>query len=225
MADDALQTLRDAREAARRGAHAEALEKYLWFHHHALDHDPALAGVRLSYAISEWVDLGNAYPPALEALESIQSNNLRLLREGSCEHSRFHDFASINRYLGRAELTRTLFAEMAEHQPEFARRCFRSALPALVRTRSFALARRFVSSPNEQLDNHLAQFATVLNTRRRTSHDDTLIGVFATHLRQLLSVFEGLGESEAANLLQSKAIEALTDPVDQEELRRQLVWR
>jgi|ERR1700687_693998 len=225
MTDDALQVLRDAREAARRGAHAEALEKYLWFHHHALEHSPALAGVRLSYAISEWVELGNAYPPALEALESIQSNNLRLLKEGSCERRRFHDFASINRYLGRFELTTTLFAELAEHQPEFAQTCFRVALPALVRTRSFALARRFVSSPNEHLDNHLAQFATVLNTRRRTDHDDVLIGVFATHLRQLLIIFEELGENEEANLLQSKAVEALTDPLDQEELRRQLLWR
>ena len=225
MADDALQALRDAREAARRGAHAEALEKYLWFYHHALDHDPALAGVRLSHAISEWVKIGNVYPPALEALESIQSDNLRLLKQGSSERLRFHEFASINRYLGRSELTTTLFAELAEHQPEFARRCFRSALPALVRTRSFALARRFVSSPNEQLDNHLAQFATVLNTRRRTVDDDIVIGIFATDLRQLLRIFEELGEDEEANVLQRKAIEALTDPRDQDEVRRQLLWR
>ena len=52
MTEDARQVLRNAREAALRGAHAEALEKYLWFHHHALEHSPALAGVRLSYAIS-----------------------------------------------------------------------------------------------------------------------------------------------------------------------------
>jgi hypothetical protein len=40
-----------------------------------------------------------------------------------------------------------------------------------------------------------------------------------------LSIFEELGENEEADLLQSKAIGALTDPLDQEELRRQLVWR
>ena len=225
MTDDPLQVLTDAREAARRGAYAEALEKYLWFHHHALEQRPSLTGVRLSYAISEWVELGNAYPPAMDALESIQSNNLRLLKEGSCERLVFQEFASINRYLGRFELTTYLFAELAEHQPEFAQTCFRAALPALVRTRSFALARRFVCSPKEQLDSHLAQFATVMNTRLRTVHDDALLGVFATRLRQLSNIFEELGEDEEANLLQSKAIEALTDPLDQEEVRRQLLWR
>jgi hypothetical protein len=224
MTDDPRQVLEDAREAARRGAHAEASEKYLWFYHHALEHRPSLTGVRLSYAISEWVELGNAYPPAMEALELIQSNNLRLLKGGSCERLRFHDFASINRYLGRFELTTSLFAELAEHQPEFAQTCFRAALPALIRTRSFVLARRFISSPNGQLDSHLAQLATVLNTRQRTD-DDVLIGVFATHLRRYLSIFEGLGANEDANFYQGKAIEALTDPLDQEEVRRQLLWR
>ena len=84
MTDDARQVLRDAREEARRGAHAEALEKYLWFYHHALEHSPALSGVRLSYAISEWVELGNAYPPALEALESAKGSN----QSRFCAHRR-----------------------------------------------------------------------------------------------------------------------------------------
>jgi hypothetical protein len=225
MTDDPRQVLTDAREAARRGAFAEALEKYLWFHHHALEHRPSLTGVRTSYAISEWVELGNVYPPALEALESIQSNNLNLLKAGPCEPARFHEFASFNRYLGRFELTTKVFAELAEHQPEFAKTCFRAALPALIRTRSFALARRFVCSPKEQLDSHLAGLATMLNTRPRTDHDDAILGLFATHLRRLLSIFEELGENEEANLLQGKAITALTDPLDQEEVRRQLVWR
>jgi hypothetical protein len=224
MTDDPLQVLRGARDAARRGAHAEALEKYLWFHHYALERSPSLAGMRV-YAFSEWVELGNAYPPAMEALELIQSDNLRLLKEGSCERIRFHEFAFINQCLGRFELTTTLFAELAERQAEFAQTCFRIALPTLVRTRSFALARRFVRSPNEQVDIYLAQLATALNIRPRTDDDGVLIGVFATHLRQLLSIFEGLGEDEEANLLQTKAIEALTDTSDREEVRRQLVWR
>jgi hypothetical protein len=114
----------------------------------------------------EWVELGNAYRPALEALESIQSNNLRLLHEESCERLRFHEFASINRCLGRFELATSLFAELAEHQPEFAQTCFRAALPALVRTRSFAPARRFVSSPNEQLDNHLIMYGPPPDCKR-----------------------------------------------------------
>jgi hypothetical protein len=38
--------------------------------------------------------------------------------------------------------------------------------------------------------------ATVLNARQCTRDDDVFVGVFATHLRQLLSIFEELGENE-----------------------------
>src|SRR5262249_31057731 len=120
MTNDPRQILREARNAARRGAHAEALEKYLWFHHHALEHDSALAGVRLSYAVSEWVELSKVYPPALEALESLQSGTLTSLRRRSNDRKQFHDFASINEHLGRFDLTSDLFSEVAESEHKFA---------------------------------------------------------------------------------------------------------
>ncbi|MDX1982468.1 MAG: hypothetical protein SFV51_19490, partial [Bryobacteraceae bacterium] len=64
MTEDPRQILAGARLDARQGDYAEALQKYLWFHHHALEHDMALSGVRLSYALNEWWELGKAYPPA-----------------------------------------------------------------------------------------------------------------------------------------------------------------
>jgi hypothetical protein len=60
---DPKEILRQARQLVKSEQYAAALEKYIWFHDHALDADRALAGVRLSYAILEWVDLGGLYPP------------------------------------------------------------------------------------------------------------------------------------------------------------------
>jgi hypothetical protein len=61
-----------------------------------LDHDLALAGVRLSYALSEWINLGTAYPPARAALEAVQAANIRSIQEGSYDLIRFHDLAAIS---------------------------------------------------------------------------------------------------------------------------------
>ena len=226
MTEDPRQILKEARHAVRRGAHAEALQKYLWFHHHALEHSLALGGVRLSYAIAEWLELGKAYPPALVALESVQAVTLRSLQSGSNNRREFHDFASINERLGRSELTCSVFREIAEHQAEFAKECFLLALPSLIRTQDFAPARRFATSPKERLDSHLAWFAKwLLNERRPSFHDDVLIGLYARRVRELSSVFEGVGEHEEAELLQLKAIEELANPSDRQELRRQLFLR
>lgn len=100
-----------------------------------------MGGVRLSYAIAEWLELGKAYPPALVALESVQAATLRSLQSGSNNRMEFHDFASINERLGRSELTSSVFREIAERQPEFAKECLLLALPSLIRTQDFALAR------------------------------------------------------------------------------------
>jgi hypothetical protein len=225
MVDDPGQVLREARNAVRQGAHADALEKYLWFHRHALEPDPAMFGVRLSYAISEWGELGAVYSPAREALESIQLSNLRSLQDGSHNARQSHDFSSVNEHLGRHDLTSSLFAAIAEREPEFAKKCSPFARFALIRTGRFALARGFVSSPTERLDTSLARLAEVINKGLHRAHDEALIGVYAKHVRQKSSIFEGVGENEEAALLQMKATEVLADPGDREELRRQLLWR
>lgn len=222
MTEDPRQILMEARQAARLGAHAEALQKYLWFHHHALEHDVALTGVRLSYALGEWFELGNAYPPALDALELVQAANSQSLQGDARDRTTFHDFASINDRLGQSGRTSSMFREIAERQPEFAKECWLLALPSLIRTRDFGLARRFATSPLVRLDSHLTSFAKLLNERQPSREDDLLIGLYARRILELMKVFEGVGEQDEAGRLQAKAIEELTSPNDREELRRQL---
>ena len=44
---DVRERYQQAQEAARDGRHEEALREYLWFHEHALEHEPAMYEVRL----------------------------------------------------------------------------------------------------------------------------------------------------------------------------------
>jgi len=64
---EATKVLREARQLVKSEQYAAALEKYIWFHDHALAFDRALAGVRLSYAIFEWLDLGKVWEPISNA--------------------------------------------------------------------------------------------------------------------------------------------------------------
>jgi hypothetical protein len=70
--------MKQAREFAAGGLWEEALEKQLWFHNHAF-HEPALAGVWLSFALADWVSLGECYPPARQSM-----NHDPLQGESSC---------------------------------------------------------------------------------------------------------------------------------------------
>ena len=61
--------LQEIREDVKNRRYEVALSKTLWFHENALALRPSLSGVRLSFALSYWLELGEVYPPALEEMK------------------------------------------------------------------------------------------------------------------------------------------------------------
>src|SRR5262245_16874293 len=124
--------LHEAADLAGQGRYEEALARHLWFHHHALEVEEALYGVRLSYALSDWVELGMVYPPALQELRAVRDAKERALSEGAGSRELFHDVVAINDHLGEAARTVELFRLMDRDFRELASECYRVAEPALV---------------------------------------------------------------------------------------------
>ena len=97
-------------ELSKAGRHAEALAEFVWFHNHALEHDSAFYGVRLSYALDAWMELALTYTPAREALVRTRDAKVGKLLAGAEEWSTFHDVVAINEHLGEPRATYALFA-------------------------------------------------------------------------------------------------------------------
>jgi hypothetical protein len=216
---DPRDVLKEARQCLRSGSYAEALEKYLWFHQNALAHRPSLRGVRLSYALSEWVRLGELYPPARAALLSRLEDNTRSLRVGSKDWDQFQEVAAIYRELKQEAKTTAVFQEIVEHDLDFAKKCFSIALPALIATQDFALARTFIPSPSTHLNEHLEH---LLEAMKRDDVDDlqaVLLKLYAKQVTQLLSVLKGVGEGDEAQVLAARAIESIGDPEQRAKVR------
>ena len=124
--DPAAAAYADAKRFAKEGAFAEALERHEWFHEHALTYQPSyFYGVRLSFALSAWAELGAKYPPALASLRQIRDRDTELVRLPGSSDSLFHDVVAINRALGDNRATMILFREIEHAWPELARRRFR----------------------------------------------------------------------------------------------------
>lgn len=115
----------DAKRYAREGKFAEALERHEWFHQHALEYHPACYGVRLSFALSAWKELGEKYPPALESLRLVRDDGNSRLRAGDAADELFHDVVSINHTLGEDGSTMALFGELEASDGDAAKRRFR----------------------------------------------------------------------------------------------------
>lgn len=77
MTIDPMVRLDAGRAAAKAGRYAEALAEYQWFHEESLAIEPAVYGVRLSYALSDWAKLGESYPEYVELHRTVMSHTER----------------------------------------------------------------------------------------------------------------------------------------------------
>lgn len=160
---DPKQILSEAGADAKNGKFADALAKHIWFHENALKHDSALAGVRLSFALSDWIDLGAAYPPALEKLKAARNEADKNVRNktGRDAYDAFMDFDSINEALNEDDKTKELFVWLDSNQPEKAKTLFDLAEPSLVRAKENSLCGKYIDTE--------ASLAAALNSYRMTS--------------------------------------------------------
>ena len=131
-APDPSEILHSAAADIQAGAHADALAKHLWFHHNALRHEPALAGVRLSFALGDWLKLAGVYPPARAAFVRTRDETEAAFAADPSSFDLFHDLAAINQYLGDGLRTAHAFASVARRDPAAAEGLYRVAEPFLV---------------------------------------------------------------------------------------------
>jgi hypothetical protein len=137
--------LGDAETDAREGRYEAALTKYVWFHEHALDTQPSLYAVRLTYALTDWYDLGQLYPPALERLKQTRDQAEKQVAEHQGDvFEAFNDMLSINELLGNEDRTVESFILLDKDAPDVARRAYHVVQPALIRSKNYTLCGRYL---------------------------------------------------------------------------------
>jgi len=214
--------LKEAVAAARAGRYEDALSGYTWFHEHALEHDRAFYGVRLSFALASWMELAQVYPPALAALRHVRDRKAALLLAGRGTRETFHDVESINERLAEDPATRDLFAYLAQHQPSLATECADLALRALVKVGDFERAYQYVDPKH-----NLKQWAEAFNDDVAAADArpgkapvrEAHIHNYAERVLQLVRILRGLGKSSEAQRFRVSAIDALESPHDREAVR------
>ncbi len=142
---DPQKILAEARTDAAAGRYELALEKHVWFHEKVLQHQPSMVGVRLSFALSYWMRLAREYPPAMEKLVAVRDQALRDAKSGNDVRGNFHDFLSINRYLGDTQLTADAFKSLEQQESNVAKSLFSLARPALIKAGEYELSAKYIN--------------------------------------------------------------------------------
>ncbi len=134
------------RELTKAGQFQQALEKHIWFHEESKS-SPGMGGVRLSYAISAWVELGEQYPPALEALIEIRDKDKAALLSGKGSFQSFHDLSAINQGLSEEADTLQLFLILEKEYPEQAEAYYIVAEDLLIKHKKYDMCAKYIGDP------------------------------------------------------------------------------
>ena len=217
--DTAREALDAANQLAAEGKFPEALAKHIWFHDHALEVDQAYYGVRLSYALGYWIELGRKYPPALVALHQIRDSKTSRLSSGETNRALFNDVVAINNRLHQPNATVELFKKIDATHPEFAASLYDLVEKALVATHEYALARRHLRDPAKRFrvtkrnfDEGMEFFETKTGRAAEASREATK-AIFIDEVLRILTVLDKTGDRTAARAIQAKALAVVQSPI------------
>jgi len=146
-AQDMQKYLSETQEMVTQKKYQEALERYIWFQDHSLEHDMAMTGVRLSYALSSWKSLADIYPPAMTAFKGMRDNKTREILDSNAASQLFGDVAALNRVLGEDSKTIELFETLTKSHPNDAKRSWYWVKDALFNAKRYDIIRNYIGNP------------------------------------------------------------------------------
>jgi hypothetical protein len=203
--------LENGQKAAREGRFEDALNEYIWFHEHALEHDQGYYGVRLSFALGFWMELADSYPAAKDKILEIRDRKAALLASGNGNRALFHDVEAINEFLGEEKNTYDLFVTMTFNSPQLAISCAEIAIDTIVKIGDFALAEKYSMGPEDSL----LRFSEDLNRdiadpefkgKHRAHTIEAFIQIYCGRVQTMISILEGLGKTEEAGQAREWAV-------------------
>ncbi len=209
--------LQEAASLAKEGQYEQALQRHLWYHHHALEFQPSQAGVRLSFALMQWMELARRYPKAKDALLEIRDQGTRVFSGGSGSFSNFVETSFINKALGEDYATVALFKTIQQHDPKLARRCYQLVADQLVETGEYALSASFIPETQQRFDQIYSQREKKWKAARDPKSAPDLLRkeadrVFIKEIRTFIEILVGTGRREEANDVRDQAVAVLDVP-------------
>ena len=206
-----------------------AAEKYLWYHENALKYEPSLGGVRLSFALGDWRELADKYPPALQDMSLARDRAEESVRVNDKDFSAFQDLAALNRVLNEDGRTIELFKWLDQTDRHFARNVYIVAQDSLVAGSEYELCEKYLvgrNSFNSLIKDHEQ---TIARFKERYKDDpdadlfETFDMIFARRAAFIIAILVNRGREPEANEMAERAFRLLESEEHQLQISDALV--
>lgn len=204
---DGYEFLSDTRAYVYDGKYEKALDRYVFFHKNAKKEDGnsgyANSSIRFSVAVNDFASLANMYPPAMDVLIEIRDDTSEIINKGhsftdSYQCDIFSDVVAINRAIDDNKNTVSLFKQLDEYQPYFAKRCFPFVESVLLAEEKYRLAAKYLPDPRHEFGQLISE----------TDHQ---MQRFIDRTLQLIATALSVGNRDVAIEIQAKALNITND--------------
>jgi serine/threonine-protein kinase len=216
--------LDEAKNLMEQGHYEDALQRQIWYFNHALEYDQGQTGVRLSFALSQWLELARRYPRAKAALIEIRDQDTRALAEGKGYANLFADVVAINRELQDEDATYALFKTVRAQDPQLAGQCYFWVENLLVAKGEYQFCYDHMGDPQFRFDSIRQVFDLErANQERMAETQQTARPMVATmmkksaedrfveQMRQLIDILVATGHQPDAEKIRAGALAVLDD--------------
>jgi len=213
---DMQQYMRDTEALVKQGEYEKALERTLWFHENALKHEPGMFGVRLSFAMGDWMELAEKYPPAMKAMHKVRDEKTAKLKSGKGNFNLFMDVNAFNRTLKEEDKTIALFRLLDGKQPDLAKKCWTVAKQIVIKNKDYDLADKYLGNLLTEFDEIKERYEMMVSrsdkNRPGYSHLKNLNeNRFVEQTLLLIETAQALKESDTAKEIKQRALKVLDD--------------
>jgi len=202
---DPGEVLDQAREAFSQKNYSVALEKYQWFYDNAIEIQESYYGVRLSYCLDEWSQLGDEYPEAKDALVKLKIATLSEFKKSN-SHQTFHEYSSIAEYLKCKSEVLDEFLLIHKEDKEQASKLFSFVYEYCAANEMWDLCAKYLGNGYKQYQRTLELFDYMIEYSKKPSSKQSeaiyLDGIKATK-RGLLWLLNMLHHIKADEALES----------------------
>jgi hypothetical protein len=140
------QILREARDDADAGRYEDALMKHIWYHRNALKWEPAQRGVRLSFALGYWKELGEKFEPARTEYLQERDRLKALIDADHGDVNAIWEWSSFNSTIGETKASADLFLQLHAEKSPSAARVYTSFEEALIAEKQYEVCGRYLNA-------------------------------------------------------------------------------
>lgn len=201
--------LDQAIQLAEHGKWDESLKKFIWYRENAIIIDATQSYDRNTIALKKWVELGEQYTPAIEALRNIRDDNVLRLMEGEANAKVFEDIVAINEYLKESKRTAEIFKWYDAIHPEFAASIYGHSEKALFEAQEYSLAKKYSGNLELRYSKVKSDFQKDLSEKMSSESPKKLEKNFSDQVVMLITMLEKYGDLKLARKIQADALSIL----------------